>query len=138
MPGTPAADPGARGLVAATIGGAAVLLALIESTRNYIGNQFGGYPMPWLDIFATSAPFWGLMAVLTPWPIAVARRVPISRTRLAPTLGLHAVAALMFAVTHTTAMALYMVVTREPRFGWLFMGKFSASVGITMMVYPRQ
>jgi two-component system LytT family sensor kinase len=134
VPGTPAADPAARGLVAAAIGGAALLLALIESTRNYVGNQFGGYPMPWLAIFATSAPFWGLMALLTPWPIAVARLVPFNRTRLARTLGLHTAAALMFAVTHTTAMALYMVVTRETGFGWLFM-KFSASLGITMMVY---
>jgi two-component system, LytTR family, sensor kinase len=128
--------PAGRWILAGIVAGVAAFLSLLETSRNYFGNQVSGYPMPWLDIFATSAPSWTIMAALTPLPLAMTRRVPIRRAGLGRALAIHLAAAFLFAAIHTLGMSLYIAITRSA-IGMLsvLLLKFSGTVAVSVMVY---
>ena len=88
--------------------GCAVLIGLIETTQNYLRAELQGRAFSWPIGLADALPSWILLASLVPLVVAVARRARLDRPRPLGAIGVHLVAALLFALVHESVMAVYM------------------------------
>jgi two-component system LytT family sensor kinase len=125
-----------RWIVASVIAGLALLLALIETSRNYLVNVIINRPIPALTIFVGTVPAWLLTAALTPLPLIMARRVPIGRSRRVRALSLHGAGAIAFSGLHTLGMAAFVAVQRSSFVDfWSLLPKTGSQIAVNMMLY---
>ncbi|MEO8482480.1 MAG: histidine kinase [Acidobacteriota bacterium] len=125
-----------RWQVAGIIAFGTLLLVLLETSRNYLSNALLGRSFPWLDLFYGNAPPWVLMALLTPLPLSLARRVPIASVRRGRALAIHAGGAVAFACLHTIGMYLYVGLQRGSLADFVpVAAKASSAVAVNMMIY---
>jgi hypothetical protein len=84
----------------------AVLIGLIETTQNYLRAELQSRAFSWRIGLADALPSWIVLASLVPAVVAVSRRARLDRAgRVA--IAVHLAAALLFALTHETLMAVY-------------------------------
>lgn len=125
-----------RWRIAGVVAGASLLLAMFDTSRNFLANALLGRPSSWFQSFGGNLASWVIVALLSPLPIALARRVPIDRARLGSSLWIHALAALVFAVLHTLGMALYIGFMNGNLGAFIaIISKASGTLAIDMMVY---
>jgi two-component system LytT family sensor kinase len=118
------------------VGGAVLLLALIETSRYYITNAVANTPQPWVRLFVNTLPPWVILAALAPIPLMIARRHPIGREGVGRAAAVHLLFALVFSAMHIGAMALYTFMYAAPPapFASLLM-KFSSLLAVDVMIY---
>jgi two-component system LytT family sensor kinase len=121
---------------AGVVTGVSLLLALFETSRNYLLNAIGGRSISWLASFQSSVPPWMIMAALTPLPLMLARRVPLAGAPRGRALVLHAAGALVFSALHAFGMAAYIGWQRASFADfWILLPKTSGSIGVNLMLY---
>ena len=86
----------------------AILIGLIETTQNYLRAELQSRAFSWRIGLVDALPSWIILAALVPAVVAVARRARLDRPKPAAAVTAHMVAALLFALTHETLMALLM------------------------------
>ncbi len=96
-----------RTLVFAILG-AALFMAVVESSQSYVRGIATASPSPWLKAFLYSLPSWLIAAALV-WPlIAVARHARLDRPPRARSIAILLAAAIVFILTHA---ALFSTIT---------------------------
>jgi two-component system, LytTR family, sensor kinase len=98
------------------LGGAAILLSLLEVGQVYLRSTIGGPRVEWASQISNALPFWLALAVLTPLPIWLARRWPIDVGPRTGAVVAHVGGAVLFAATH----ALTVTLVNMMRWGWTF------------------
>lgn len=88
------------------LGGAALLLSLLEVGQLYLRSTIGGPPVQWLPAMLNALPFWLALAALTPLPIWLARRWPFDAGPKRAAILAHVGGAALFAVSHAAAVTL--------------------------------
>jgi hypothetical protein len=131
-----ASTPADRWRIAAIIAGVALLLALMETSRNYFSNALFGRPTSWWSGFAGIAPNWLVIAGLSPLPLWLASAAPITRIDRARSLTAHLGGALLFATLQTACMTLHGAWTRGS-FADLgvMISKSSGTFAVSMLMY---
>lgn len=99
--------PARPGLAFLVVPGLGLLFALIFAAQNYSQSTFVGRPAVWRDLLAASLPRWLLYSLLAPGVAWCVNRFPIAAGRVPRRLLLHAAAGVLFALVHSTLMALY-------------------------------
>ena len=125
-----------RWRIAVIIAGAALLFALMETSRNYLSNALVGRPIAWSSAFLSNAPPWIATALLMPLPLWLASAAPITRKGRASPLAIHFGGALLFAALQIASMTLYAAYTRGT-FADLgvMISKSSSAFAVSMMMY---
>jgi two-component system, LytTR family, sensor kinase len=85
----------------------ATLFGLIETTQNYLRAELQSRAFSWRIGLVDALPSWIILASLVPFVVAISRRVRLDRPRPGGAVALHLVAALLFALTHETLMAVF-------------------------------
>jgi two-component system, LytTR family, sensor kinase len=85
----------------------ATLFGLIETTQNYLRAELQSRAFSWGIGLVDALPSWIILASLVPAVVAVSRRVRLDRPRPGTAIAVHLGAALLFALTHETLMALF-------------------------------
>lgn len=78
----------------------------IEAAQVYIGMRNLGQQVDWSYAVFSTLPSWMILAALLGPTALVFRRFPLDRHRLATSLPMHAIAALLFSCVHLAATAL--------------------------------
>ena len=81
-----------------------VVLAILNSFTVYVNSRVAGRTS-WNDVIFTAS-LWLIFAALTRIPYMFARRFPIGRERIAQTIGVHLVGALLMSLGWTSASVL--------------------------------
>ena len=97
----------------------AILIGLIETTQNYLRAELQSRAFSWRIGLLDALPSWIILASLVPAVVAVSRRARLDRPRPATAIAMHMGAALLFALTHETLMAIFM------SWRWNDMGRLS-------------
>jgi two-component system, LytTR family, sensor kinase len=82
---------------------AATLIGLLEGAQVYTGAGALGRPVPWARALGSTMPSWYVLLALLPGILWLSRRFPFEPGRIARALGVHACAAVVFAILHITA-----------------------------------
>jgi signal transduction histidine kinase len=85
----------------------ATLFGLIETTQNYLRAELQSRAFSWRIGLVDALPSWIILATLVPAVVAVSRRARLDRPRPVRAIAVHAAAAVLFALTHETLMALF-------------------------------
>jgi two-component system, LytTR family, sensor kinase len=85
----------------------ATLFGLIETTQNYLRAELQSRAFSWRIGLVDALPSWIILASLVPAVVAVSRRVRLDRPRPTAAIVVHFAAALLFALTHETLMAVF-------------------------------
>lgn len=86
----------------------AILIGLIETTQNYLRAELQSRAFSWRIGLVDALPSWIILASLVPAVVAVSRRARLDRPQPGSAIALHLGAALLFALTHETLMAIFM------------------------------
>jgi hypothetical protein len=86
----------------------AILIGLIETTQNYLRAELQSRAFSWRIGLVDALPSWIVLASLVPAVVAVARRARLDRPAPGGAIAAHLIAALVFALTHETLMAVFM------------------------------
>ena len=86
----------------------AILIGLIETTQNYLRAELQSRAFSWRIGLLDALPSWIILASLVPAVVAVSRRARLDRPRPGTAIATHMAAALLFALTHETLMAILM------------------------------
>jgi signal transduction histidine kinase len=86
----------------------ATLIGLIETTQNYLRAELQSRAFSWRIGLLDALPSWIILASLVPAVVAVSRRARLDRPGPGPAIAIHMGAALLFALTHETLMAIFM------------------------------
>jgi two-component system, LytTR family, sensor kinase len=86
----------------------ATVIGLIETTQNYLRAELQSRAFSWRIGLLDALPSWIVLAAMVPLVVAVARRVKLDRPRLSGAIAMHTCAALLFALTHESLMAVFM------------------------------
>jgi hypothetical protein len=97
----------------------AVLIGLIETTQNYLRAELQSRAFSWRIGLIDALPSWIVLAALVPAVVAVSRRARLDRSRPGAVIAMHMGAAVLFALTHETLMAIFM------SWRWNDMGRLS-------------
>ena len=106
-----------RGLVwAAAITGIWSVIALLSTTQGYMSAIAHGNPTSWMPAFGTSLIWFGAWAVITPIPVAMARRFGPTGRSAALIIAAHIGGAVVTAIIHSAIYAAVsgFVYGREP------------------------
>jgi len=80
---------------------AATGFALLEASKAFVASRLRGIPIPLSQLLIQNAPWWYVWALLAPFVIWIARRLPLTdRSRLPRNLGLHFLAAVTISSVH--------------------------------------
>lgn len=119
-----------------------LLLALIETTKEWVGWQSRGTPRPWGAVAVVNVPFWLYWAAATPIVVALARRFPLEGARRWRSGLVHLVAAVAAAVGHSALVAGIAVwvlgpagLLRDPSFGAQFRALSESYLLLEIVVY---
>ena len=107
----------------------ATLIGLIETTQNYLRAELQSRAFSWPIGLLDALPSWIIMASLVPAVVAVSRRARLDRPRPGSAIAVHLVAAVLFALTHESLMALFMSAR------WDDMSRLSMYFGKTVSGY---
>ncbi len=97
----------------------ATVIGLIETTQNYMRAELQSRAFSWSIGLVDALPAWIVLAALVPVVVAVARRIRLDRPRPGIAVAAHMMAAVLFALTHESVMAVFMA------WRWDDMGRFS-------------
>lgn len=86
----------------------AILIGLIETTQSYLRAELQSRAFSWRIGLVDALPSWIILASLVPAVVAVSRRARLDRPHPGTAIAMHMVAALLFALTHETLMAIFM------------------------------
>ncbi|HJR58187.1 MAG TPA: histidine kinase [Vicinamibacterales bacterium] len=86
----------------------AILIGLIETTQNYLRAELQSRAFSWRIGLVDALPSWIVLASLIPAVVAVARRARLDRPVPGGAIATHMAAALLFALTHESVMAVIM------------------------------
>ncbi|HEY0875935.1 MAG TPA: histidine kinase [Vicinamibacterales bacterium] len=100
----------------------AILIGLLETTQNYLRAELQSRAFSWWTGLGDALPSWIVLALLVPAVVAVSGRARLDRGGRAAII-VHLVAALLFALTHETVMALY------ASWRWSDMARFDLYLG---------
>lgn len=84
----------------ALVPGAWIVVALVSASQVYLASRSMGHEATFGAVLWWTAPVWLFWVLLTPGVIVLGRRFPLERGRLARSLPVHAVAAVIFATIH--------------------------------------
>jgi signal transduction histidine kinase len=87
--------------IAGVIVGCSIILALIEATQVYLASTgMEQARITWRVAFEKTMPSWLVLAVLTPGVLYLSNRFPFQRRNWGRSLGVHALAGVVFAFGH--------------------------------------
>jgi two-component system, LytTR family, sensor kinase len=115
---------------------AATVVGLLEAAQVYTGTAAMGRPISWGRAVSSTMPSWYVLLGLLPFIFWLCRRFPIEPGRLFSALGIHAGAAVLFAVVHITVASWLsdFVLYSVQEIGWSFAMNLSRLLGIYFMV----
>ena len=107
------APPRSYAVVGAVLGGWLVL-AVLETAKEWIGWRLRGSPRSWGAVAAVNLPFWLYWAAVTPVIIALATRFPLVGGRTRRAVVVHGIASIGAAVGHAAVTAGFAVLFLAP------------------------
>lgn len=96
---------GSRRTAFAVVLGGWLLLALLETTKEWVGWQVRGTPRSWGLVAAVNLPFWLYWAALTPVVVALGRRFPLLGPGRWGAVALHFACSVVAALGHAAVTA---------------------------------
>lgn len=145
-PGAPAVESVAgrprRWTTYAAVLGGWMLLALLETTKEWIGWRVRGAPRSWALVAAVNLPFWLYWAAATPAVVALGRRFPLLGPGRVRSVAVHLLCSLIAALGHAAVTAAFAVWVlgpagqlSDPRFLAQFRPLAEGYVLLEMLVY---
>jgi hypothetical protein len=115
----------------------AILIGLIETTQSYLRAELQSRAFSWRIGLMDALPSWIVLAALVPAVVAVSRRARLDRPRPGSAIALHMGAAVLFALTHETLMAIFMSWRWNDmgRLGMYFWKMVTAYLALDFVVY---
>lgn len=118
----------------AIVMGAWTLAGLLLATQAWVSGAFRGEPIAWTHSFAIWFAWACIWALLTPVAIALARRFPIARPRLAQTAIVHGVAGIVLAASNLALFAIIAPQVGAVNAGPDWYATFSRLLGTTFLL----
>ena len=116
------------------------MIAFLISAQNFVAARVNGAPQSWSAAIASTLPWYGVWAVITPFIVWMARKYPYEPGRARRFILIHLFAGILCAVSHALLYVgvvtwLYHGNPQFPGSGALLAIKLSGSLHINLMTY---